>query len=156
MASPSLTDLNGAVTVSPQLEQSSPKSSETTSTCECSALHTINTSLSLLLHVNISCPCDPVPEEGPSIEGLSTSPKATIGECLLVCVCVLVLWQNVHYHQNIPMCLFLPSPPNSPLFFLKCFFEILSPHINESDKQVKLQDLVVTSISTFLWTTDSK
>lgn len=90
MASPSLTDLNGAVTVSPQLEQSSPKSSETTSTCECSALHTINTSLSLLLHVNISCPCDPVPEEGPSIEGLSTSPKATIGECLLVCVCLCV------------------------------------------------------------------
>ncbi|XP_056090174.1 ADP-ribosylation factor GTPase-activating protein 2 isoform X1 [Rhinichthys klamathensis goyatoka] len=51
MASPSLTDLNGAVTVSPQLEQSSLKSSETTST---------------------------LPEEGPSIEGLSTSPKATI------------------------------------------------------------------------------
>ncbi|XP_051953569.1 ADP-ribosylation factor GTPase-activating protein 2-like isoform X2 [Xyrauchen texanus] len=51
MASPSLTDQNGAVTVTPQLEQSSLKTLEPTST---------------------------QPEEGPSIEGLSTSPKATI------------------------------------------------------------------------------
>lgn len=50
----------------------------------------LTTSLSLLLHVNISRPCDPEPEEGPSIEGLSTSPKATIGECWVVCVCVCV------------------------------------------------------------------
>ncbi|XP_067275342.1 ADP-ribosylation factor GTPase-activating protein 2 isoform X2 [Pseudorasbora parva] len=51
MASPSLTDQNGAVIVTPQLEQSNPKSSETTGAQS---------------------------EEGPSIEGLSTSPKATI------------------------------------------------------------------------------
>uniref|UniRef100_A0A671R5W0 ADP-ribosylation factor GTPase-activating protein 2 n=1 Tax=Sinocyclocheilus anshuiensis TaxID=1608454 RepID=A0A671R5W0_9TELE len=56
MASSSLTDENGAIT--PQLEQSNPKSSETSTQSE----------------------------EGPSIEGLSTSPKATIGECLPDCL----------------------------------------------------------------------
>ncbi|XP_016105778.1 ADP-ribosylation factor GTPase-activating protein 2-like [Sinocyclocheilus grahami] len=52
IASPSLMDENGAIT--PQLEQSNLKSSETSTQ----------------------------PEEGPSIEGLSTSPKATIDDSM--------------------------------------------------------------------------
>ncbi|XP_030620613.1 ADP-ribosylation factor GTPase-activating protein 2 isoform X2 [Chanos chanos] len=55
MASPSLLEQNGAVSVNPEVKQETPKVPESVST---------------------------QPEEGPSIEGLSTSPKAAIDESM--------------------------------------------------------------------------